>query len=151
MSALRDELINDPLGRGYVGMSPKLLSADLKTEYREYFDPLSHAELMRWGFAREGLANLKDAAEKVGAYTDISQSDRAAAMAAYATINDPQASLDLGDPEISGLIAHLITIGLFVEQDRVDLEARATKLRSRARELGIESDEFYIKEAQRNG
>lgn len=148
MSILSDELTNDPLGRGYAVMTDAQVSADLLTEYRTYIVELSKSDILRWGFGREGLANLRDAADKTGAYTGISQVNRAKAIAAYVAITDLGSGFDLNDAELMALVDELISTGFFVAQDKTDLLTRATKPISRGDELGVETDPFYIAEAR---
>jgi hypothetical protein len=135
---LSDELANDPLTRGYAGMTDVQAAADLNTVYRTRYRLLPTRDLLRWGFAREGLSKLADAANREGTFAGISDTNRAKAISAYAIMTQGiDGSLDLDDPEVDSLIDELITAGIFVAQDKTDLQTRATENVSRATELGL--------------
>ena len=132
------ELSTDPRVRGYAGMTDVEAAADLNTVYRTRYRELTTRDMLRWGFAREGLAKLRDAADKAGAYTAITDVNRAKAIAAYSiTTAGIEGSIDVGDPEIDAMLDLLVATGIFVAQDKTDLLARAMESISRATELGL--------------
>ena len=135
---LATELSTDPLVRGYAGMTDVEAAADLNTVYRTRYRALTTRDMLRWGFAREGLSKLRDAADKAGAYTAITDIDRAKAIAAYSiTTAGIEGSIDVGDPEIDAMLDFLVATGIFVAQDKTDLLTRASESISRATELGL--------------
>ena len=135
---LATELSTDPLVRGYAGMTDVEAAADLNTTYRTRYRALTTRDMLRWGFAREGLSKLRDAADKAGAYTAITDVNRAKAIASYSIMTAGiEGSLDVGDPEIDAMLDLLVATGIFVAQDKADLLARATESISRATELGL--------------
>ena len=135
---LATELSTDPLVRGYAGMTDVEAAADLNTTYRTRYRELTTRDMLRWGFAREGLAKLRDAADKAGAYTAITDINRAKAIASYSIMTAGiEGSLDVGDPEIDAMLDLLVATGIFVAQDKTDLLARATESISRTQELGL--------------
>ena len=81
---LSDELANDPLGRGYAGMTDAQAATDLNTVYRTRYRLLDTRDLLRWGFAREGLSKLRDAADRDGTFSGISDANRAKASTSAA-------------------------------------------------------------------
>lgn len=138
MSVLSNEIANDPLARGYAGMTDVQVAADLNTAYRSKYKALSTRDLLRWGFGREGLSKLRDAADKAGAFTGITDANRARALSAYTIMTQGiDGSLDLNDPVIDNLMDQLIAASIFVAQDKVDLQTDATGSISRAAELNL--------------
>ena len=137
-NVLTQELSLDPLGRGYAAMSDADAAADLNTVYRTKYRTLDTRDLLRWGFGREALSNLTDAANREGDYAGISKPNRAKALSALAIMTQGvEGQLDLYDPEIEALIDELVTTGIAVAADKVDLQTRATQNISRANELGL--------------
>ncbi len=66
-AALCDELTQDPLGRGYAGMTPEVTTEDINTAYRQVFrDSIAGAELF------EGIESAD--------WTAISETDRVLAV-----------------------------------------------------------------------
>lgn len=91
------------------------------------YQPLDTRALLRWGFGREGLSNLRDAVDRAGAYSGISAANRARAIAAYAILTEGiDGTLDPNDSEIDGMLDLLVSTGIFVAQDKADLLTRAT-------------------------
>lgn len=138
MSKLKEELAADPLSRGYANMTAMEVAIDINTMYRTRLNSLSTRDLLRWGFAREGLSKLADAAERQGAYANITHTNRAKALSAYSIMTKGiEGSLDLADSVVDALLDQLITFDIFQTVDKSDLQAMATESISRATELGL--------------
>jgi len=56
MSILGDELTNDPLGRGYAGMTDKEAVADINSIYRDNWIPISSSQIFETIDATEFMA-----------------------------------------------------------------------------------------------
>lgn len=138
MSKLKEELSADPLGRGYASMTATEVVIDINTMYRTRYNSLSTRDLLRWGFAREGLSKLADAVERQGAYANITHINRSKALSAYAVMTKGiEGVLDLADPIVDALIDQLIAFDIFQTVDKSDLQALSTESISRATELGL--------------
>tara|TARA_Y100001949_G_scaffold152335_1_gene138662 strand:- start:222 stop:665 length:444 start_codon:yes stop_codon:yes gene_type:complete len=131
-SKLRDELANDPLGRGYSGMTDAEAAADLMSEYRTLVSPITMGNIIRWAARHDAIHSLE---------TAVSSGDadkRRLSRAALAMIDSPQIdTLDIGDVEISGMFDALVALGVFTSAEQDDLVAFGTSTISRATEAGL--------------
>ena len=135
LQILSDEITNDPLTRGYAGMTDAEVLADLKRVYRTVIRPLSHPALTR-ALAQNGrLAKLKRAAEQWSDETKDLQTS--IAMVASAFIHRDQSSLDPSNPSDVALVNALVQVGVLSAADKQALVDAATVQISRADELSI--------------
>ena len=132
--SLRDELTNDPLGRGYAGMTDEQAAASLNTANRDQKVVLDAADLNAWA-AGGGRWRKLEAAKDGDAPVGISDAVRSVAIAAWRMLDRDNASLDLNDAEHEGLIDALVAGNVLTSDDKAALVARATKSISRAQEL----------------
>ena len=131
-SKLADELTNDPLGRGYSGMSDEEAANDLMSEYRTLYSPITMGNIIRWAARYDAIHSLETAV------TSGDADKRRLARAALAMIESPQVdTLDIGDVEISGMFDELVTLGVFTSAEQDDLVACGTSTISRATEGGL--------------
>ena len=131
-SKLTDELTNDPLGRGYSGMTDAEAANDLMSEYRTLYSPITMGNIIRWAARHDAIHSLETAVASGVA------DKRRLARAALAMIDSPQIdSLDIGDVEISGMFDALVTLGVFTSAEQDDLVAFGTSTISRASEVGL--------------
>ena len=131
-SKLADELTNDPLGRGYSGMSDEEAANDLMSEYRTLYSPITMGNIIRWAARYDAIYSLETAV------TSGDADKRRLARAALAMIESPQVdTLDIGDVEISGMFDELVTLGVFTSAEQDDLVAFGTSTISRATEVGL--------------
>lgn len=113
--ALCDEIANDPLARGYSGMTPSQISADLNTAYRT-----------RWLDCVEGSALLDDI--EVADWNNITDDERNRTLAILALgCMDPQKNV------------RQLMIGIFGSGSTTlsNMAATAQESITRAQELGI--------------
>lgn len=112
----------------YASMTDADAAAAINAATVNVYVPLDTRALLRWGFAREGLSKLRDAADRVGAYTGLNDSNRSKAIAAYAILTAGiDGELDPNDSEIDAMLDMLVATGIFAAQDKADLLTRATK------------------------
>lgn len=136
MSILRDELLNDPLGRGYANFIPDspgaladMLNATLYTSVKEKF--LTARGLL----ASDGEAGaiILDKLDSAG------QINSAVKWAMKFVISD---GIDVGHPTTRGLLDQLVLGGVLTQQECDILKNKALQPASRAEVLGIS----YVRE-----
>lgn len=125
---LKDEIDNDPLGRGYAGMSDQEVSDDMNTEYRE----ISVKSIL----SENVVAALVPS--EVNALTVIQQRNLWGIIGAGSVRPD--------DPEVKSYFADLFGAGTIT---RANLLALAKLTVSRAVELGIRVKPGLVAEARR--
>lgn len=126
---LRQEIISDPLGRGYVGMTDGQVAADLNTSYRSRKLRLKPAALLSWAGASSRYAKIQDA---------TANSSNAIRSSAYSLLRFLEiGELDLADAAHDSLIDGLVTGTILTPADRAALVSEATKSLSRADELDL--------------
>lgn len=129
---LRAELADDPLGRGYSGMTDQEASDDLQTEYRSDLHPVPMAGIVRWCARHDALDKLDTAAASGVAAL------RSVARAAQVMIASPHiAEFKVHDAELAAMFDALVSGGVFTAAERADLVSLGTTPTSRAAELGL--------------
>ena len=129
---LRAELNDDPLGRGYSGMTDEQAADDLQSEYRSDLKPVPMSSVLRWAARHDALDKLD------GASASGVPEQRSVARAATVMINSPHVeSFDVHDAELAAMLDALVTAGIFTLDERDDLVALGTTPTSRAAELGL--------------
>lgn len=129
---LRAELDDDPLGRGYSGMTDEQAADDLQSEYRSDLNPVPMSSVLRWAARHDALDKLD------GASASGVPEQRSVARAATVMINSPHVeSFDVHDAELAAMLESLVTAGVFTSGQRDDLVALGTTPTSRSAELGL--------------
>lgn len=139
MSALSDEINNDPENIGYAtplsnGNNQEVtrLINEPRTETVGAV-PVPSSDLLMWGGQNGRLSALEDAASD----DTLSAGVRSVADAALRMIQREDTSLDLGRSEVAGMIDTLVDEGILTSTDKTELEAMTTAKISRAQELGL--------------
>lgn len=137
--ALRAELDNDPLTRGYSGMGDEAAANSLNAVTRTCYEPISSAELLAWSGngATDGSVPCRYERIQEAAATNASHSVRGAAIAALGMIERPDTSLDLNKPDRMLLLDALVAGGVLTAGEKTELLTMATVACSRAAELGL--------------
>lgn len=131
---LVNELQDDPLGRGYAGMSDADAAADLNTAYRS--EP--YQRFASWRAAAAILTDEEYAAAKADTQTLAAMSSRLADMVALlgSPCDDTGATggIDFGHPEVRAMIDAMPTLSA---EGKAKLKAIGERPISRAAELGL--------------
>lgn len=129
IAALVDEIANDPLGRGYAGMSDTQVSASLNAADRPSSKRVSNAKYLQWiaGARRKVIGDAADS------HADATV--RGLAQVALDLLLRADIEYDRGDhlPLLQALQAG----GVLTAGDVTALDAQADTIVSRADELGI--------------
>src|SRR3990167_3001239 len=129
---LRDELLTDPLGRGYASKNDQQCADDLNTKYRQVVESLPPEKLILWSAEAGRIQKIETAMSNTGGNVNL----RAAARAFYLTIQ----AFDAADPRDNrwvALVDGLVAGAVLTAADKAALVAEATVPRSRAEELGL--------------
>lgn len=135
IEALKNELENDPLGLGYKHPSAvwksdwttlDLINADGPNHSRPA--PIKVRKLLRWAASKKVLRKLKQAADTAAPGQD-------AAMAGLMLLQNVNATLDVSDPDTTGLINDLETEGVITAAQKAEIVALASEPASRAEKL----------------
>lgn len=129
---LNQELVNDPLGRDYAGMSDSEAADALNAPDRPRIVPLSTRQLLEWGAQSQRLLKIDDAALN-HADADV----RNLGMAAAELIRREDAELNMANPLHVGMVDSLVAASVLEAADKDSLVTMATQQISRARELGF--------------
>lgn len=131
-AALRDELVNDPLSRGYASMSDAEIAASLNVKDRAAQRPIPSAELLAWAAADGRYDKINDAANN-----HASPAVRSLASAGRLMIQRDGTELNLAIADRAAMVAALVGADVLSADDKTSLEALAIQQTSRAAELGI--------------
>jgi len=129
---LSEEVLNDPLARGYSTMTNDEVAADLNSEHRSKNVIITSAELLAWSASNGRLDSLKTAAE-----SGVDAAAKSLAGAAYLMVTRDGTYLDLSLSDRVQLLDGLVAYGVLTAEDKADLVAKSTEPCSRAEELGI--------------
>lgn len=133
LTRLRDELLNDPLGRGYASMDEVEVIHSLIEVDRDILSPIKSDNLLAWSAMGGRFMKIKRVAE------DETQSDeiRSIAWAAMKMIERDGTDLDLNLSDRAAMLDTLVSSEILSESDKDDLYDVATRTISRANELNI--------------
>ena len=134
MSALSDEFDNDPLARGYVGMTDEQAVVSLNTKNRSVHVSLGADDLNTWAAGNGRYRKIETAMEGT-APSGISDATRSIARAAWRMVDRDSTQFDPNDAEQEGLVDALVAAGVLSAADKTTLWDRAGELISRADEL----------------
>lgn len=130
MSALRNELLNDPLKRGYADLGDVACAESLTEKNRAVVGSVSRPDFVIWA-AVGPRSVIEDTALNVGSPF------RASALALRDFVSGNSDSLDLSNANVRGLLTAWATNGLITQAQHDALITLATHTVSRAEELGI--------------
>ncbi len=129
---LKSEIENDPLSRGYSGMTDAEVVESLVAEDRTVYKPISSAALLAWSAASGRLSKLRSA------ITDgPDDASRSLAEAAYILINRDGTDLNLALTDRMDMLNGLVAYSILSEDDKTSLLAIAQHSVSRASEIGL--------------
>jgi len=133
LTRLRDELLNDPLGRGYSSMDEVEVIHSLAQVDRGVLFPIKSNDLLAWSGANGRYMKIKRVAE------DAAQSDeiRSIAWASMKMIERDGTDLDLNLSDRASMLDVLVAATILSQSDKDDLYSMATQTISRAQELNI--------------
>jgi len=138
--SLREEILNDPLGRGYADMTDAEIADSLNTKDRDRIVPLSSAALLAWsGGGADDDNNIASRYERIetAATEHASGAVRGACKAAIRLIDRDSTELDLSLPDRAAMVDALVAGGVLTADEKDGLYAMATQQISRAEELGL--------------
>ena len=130
---LRDELLNDPLGRGYTSMDEVGVIHSLIEVDRDVLIPIRSDDLLAWSAMSSRFMKIKRAMEDEAKPDEI----RSIAWAAMKMIERDDTDLDLNLSDRAAMLDTLVSAEILSESDKNDLYSVATKTISRAQELNI--------------
>jgi hypothetical protein len=130
---LREELLNDPLGRAYASMDEIEVIHSLMEVNRDAIFPIKSDNLLAWSAMNGRFMKIKNLAE------DDAQSDelRSIAWASMKMIERDETDLDLSLPDRAVMLDTLVSVGTLDQSDKDDLYTMATRTISRAEELNV--------------
>jgi len=145
IDVLKSELVDDPLGIGYAGMSDAEATYSLNEVNRPVSIPIPMSAVVRWAARCDAINSLEQATESGD--KDL----RRLAKAALVMVNHPHIdSFDIGDPELAGMVNVLVAANILEQAAVDDLAAMATSHISRAEEIGLRRITIgYAREARR--
>jgi hypothetical protein len=134
-AALTAELTNDPLGRGYAGMTDAEAVADLNTHYRRGDVPSIEVVKYLLMQPQQPWALMVDA--------QLQETDADKRRLAISTVETLRVfdAITMGDPVIYAVIdatlAGLVAAGYLTADQKVDILAMGENLTTRAQELNL--------------
>jgi len=131
-AALKNEIMNDPLGRGYAGMNDAQVAVSLNTVDREIDENVNLRDLIvyllknnKWlGIKSEAASNALGVQKECEAFMVIMD-------------NPNFVDLDLTDAVVKTMLSNIKTAGLLDAADQAAILAMGKKAVSRAEELGL--------------
>jgi len=135
MEKLRAEIANDPLSRGYSGMTDLEVLESLLEENRSRLGVLEHGLLIRTLASGGRLAKIQRAASAWA--DDTKDTATSVAMVALGFFNQADSGLDPSQAADVALVNALVSTGTLSSDDRTALIDAATQTISRATELGL--------------
>ena len=133
MTVLKDELLNDPLGRGYSSMSDLEVIQSLLEVNRSVLTSILSDDLLAWAGMNGRFVKITRVEE------DETKSDelRSVAWAARTMVERDGTDLDLNLPDREAMLDLLVSEGVIDSSDKDDLVSLASRQVSRAEELGL--------------
>jgi len=127
---LKNEITNDPLGRGYASMSDAQVAASLNTVDRTVPDSTRYT-------MRRVMEVMTDAGAAITKLDQVTDPLVVEAMRALRSYTEG-GGLDFSHPKTIGMIDQLTSQGVLTSQEASELKSIGTKPASRAEELGLE-------------
>lgn len=149
---LRSEITNDPLARGYSGMTNAQILESLNTRNITNRRSISSAELVAWAGANNRYKKIAAAAATVGDLPGLdsatSESIKNICEAALLLLRRDGTALDFGKNDRAQMVDALVTAGVISNADRNALHTLADNPLSRREQLGLTSVNFTLEDVQ---
>lgn len=128
----------------YDGLSRSEIIAAMKAKTRTEQKPVNIRHMLRWAVNTDGLFALNEAV------SSGNKDKRRIAAGALALLNSPHiAELDVADPEIGGLLAALVSLGIFTQQQVDQLKARGQEAVNVWQDVGEPTEDDLLWEERR--
>lgn len=127
---LWSELRDDPLHMGYETMTDDAVVAVLSAATIPAVGPISVLTALRWAAQVGAIPKLRAAAAAGGAIGGVAE-------VVLALLNAQDTEIDLNDGEVAAMFGALVEAGVFSTGDQHAFVMRATRLISRAQQLGL--------------
>lgn len=131
LQKLKQEITDDPLGRGYANLSPYEIAESLNAVNRTRQEPVPVVEMLIWAAQTRAIPRFRALAAGGPPLDGMGE----VALVIFTTLGIP---LGLDYPEVAGLLAVLVGAGAFTQEEVDALAARSQFPVSRAEELGLE-------------
>ena len=140
---LRDEITNDPLGRGYAQMTNAEVEVSLNAKDRTKIGGVMRNKFAIWAASTGVRAKIEDAS------TNMLDPLRSSALALLDFLRGGVSdNLDLSDAANMAMLDAWVAAGKVTAQQKADLVALATIECSRAEELDVRADDYTIRVAR---
>ena len=147
--ALRDELITDPLSRGYAAMTDAQVAASLKVKNRTKHRRVPSSEVLKWSGANGRASRIRKAANGVSPFDSLPDEIRSVAIVADVLVNRGDISFDSQDLGHVAMSQALILGSVLSQEDVNALLSLSTEPCSREDELGLGSvGDGHVKSAR---
>jgi len=127
LEALSSEIRDDPLGRGYSGMTSEQIADDLNTAYVQRLVAIPTSEIKRYLFTRNLWLAIKR-----GTHDSAEQARDSLSMFEQFHIDKPEVSATVG-----GLLDALIADGYIEERHKQEVQAMGVEFITRAEEKNL--------------
>ena len=143
---LRNEILTDPLVKGYAGMTNAQILTSLKTKNITRRRSISSAELVAWSGANGRYKKIANAAATVGDLPGLdaatSNSIKNICEAAMILLRRDGTALDFNKNDRSTMVDALVNTGVLSADDRAALYTLADDPLSRTEQLGLTNVNF---------
>lgn len=126
LQPLKDEITNDPLGRGYGDMTDQDVADDLNTAYREKHRRVPMSEIHDWA---SGIRIFKR-------FADAGMVDGDLFRELTYLIQGKQEDVNFQASAASNLVSDLVSNGILTQEESQSLQGLGTYYITRANELG---------------
>jgi len=131
MKPLKDEIVNDPLSRGYSSMTDSEVADDLNTQYREQHRRVPLSEVQNWASAYRIYKRFADNGMERGPLHNE--------LLAIIQGKQEDVNFQSDSPGVSQLIQDMIDNDIITQTETQELQGLGTYYVSRAEELGYGS------------
>lgn len=132
MNVLKNEVINDPLDRGYSNMSNQQVANSLNAVDREIDVPAPIRSVVTYLMLVQKWINIKDAAN------NIAHPARGLCISFLDVSNNVNfESLDFTDLQLVGMIDAMVAANVIDNSDKTNVLAMGKRRVSRAKEIGL--------------
>lgn len=139
---LYNEILNDPLSRGYAQMSDAEVAADLNTAYRTIDNPKAFATEREIAFAMAEAAEDPTAGEALLAKLEAAATSNAVVARNLAWVKPSEGGIPIGHPLVKATVSQLRTADVINDAERDVMLGLGGKTVSRAAELGLGNVNF---------
>lgn len=132
LERLRDEIKNDPLGRGYAGMTDEEILNSLAAQNIQKYKPITSAELLAWSAMNLRQTKIEDAA-----ISHPSPDIKNICKVAVKMLDRDSTEFDLNKTDRQMMLGALVQGGVLDASDSAALYTLATYYISRNEQLGL--------------